>query len=237
MQGAGAWSEVVERIGRSYRARALEHRAHDFEGRVAEIESAAPPGAAIVGYSLGGRLCLHAALRTADRPDRFGALVTVGANAGIDNPMERSRRRAADEELAAWIERSPIEAVVDRWEGNPALVGQPRALVAAQRPDRLRHEPTLLAALLRSAGQGACPPVWERLGEVEMPLLAVAGERDPQYVAAAERMAAATRHGRAATIPGAGHAAHLERPDAFAAVLLEFLDEHLGQRGVVDRDP
>ena len=40
--------------------------------------------------------------------------------------------------------------------------------------------------------------------------------------------------GRARFIEDAGHAAHLERPEAFSAALLDFLDQHLGQRRLVD---
>lgn len=236
MQGSRSWSAVLARITRSYRALALEHEAHDFEGRLAEIEAATAPGAALVGYSLGGRLALHAALRAADEPGRFGALVTLGTSAGVEDPAERAERRAADERLAQWIERSPIGAVVDRWERTPALAGQPPEVVAAQRADRIAHDPARLAELLRSAGQGAVEPVWERVTELGTPLCALAGDRDSLYCAAAERMAALAPHGRALTIPAAGHAAHLEQPDAFGAALLEFLDEHLGERRLVDGD-
>lgn len=237
MQGAAAWEPVLSRIGGRYRARALDHRADDLEGRLAEIQAAAAPGAALVGYSLGGRLALHAAVRAAGVGSRrFAALVLVGANAGIEDAQECAERRAADERLASWIESTPIAEVVAHWESVPALAGQPAELVAAQRADRLSHEPARLATLLRSAGQGALAPVWDRFPELDVPLLALAGERDRTYVAAAERMAALAPRGRALAIPGAGHAAHLEQPDAFCAALLEFLDQHLGERGRVHRD-
>ena len=236
MQGRPSWERVLERIARRYRAHALEHRVHDFEGRLSEIEAAARRGAGLVGYSLGGRLALHTVLRAADDRGRFGALVTLGATPGIEDPDERTRRRDADEELATWIESSSIDDVVDRWERIPALAGQSAALVAAQRADRLSHDPMRLAELLRTTGQGALEPVWQRLSGLETPLLALAGERDPRYTAAAKRMAALAPNGRAATIAAAGHAAHLERPQAFSVALLEFLDQHLGQRRLVDRD-
>jgi 2-succinyl-6-hydroxy-2,4-cyclohexadiene-1-carboxylate synthase len=236
MQGAGSWAPTIARIDRRYRALALEHAANDVDGRLEEIESAAPARAALVGYSLGGRLALRAALRAGARPGRYGALALVGSSAGLEGPRTRAERCAADERFADWMEANPIEAVVERWERLPALAGQAPELVAAQRPERLRHDPALLAALLRSAGQGVMDPVWESLPRLDVPLLAVAGERDRPYVAAAERMAALAPRGRAATVPGAGHAAHLEEPEAFTRLLLEFLDEHLGERRLVDVD-
>jgi pimeloyl-ACP methyl ester carboxylesterase len=101
----------------------------------------------------------------------------------------------------------------------------------------MRHEPAQLAQLLRSAGQGALEPLWDRLAELPMPLVAIAGEQDERYAAAARRMAAAAPHASALTIPAAGHAAHLERPREVAAALVQFLDEHFGDRLVADLDP
>src|SRR4051812_34843580 len=47
-------------------------------------------GAAWVGSSMGGRLCLQLALR---RPSWVSRLVLLGATAGLDAPLERTRRR------------------------------------------------------------------------------------------------------------------------------------------------
>lgn len=217
MQRGEAWAPVAGRVGERYPTLCLDFATHTLEGRLGELRVAAPRGAAVVGYSMGGRLALQLAAR---EPDRFGALVTVGAAAGIEDPDERRARREADERLAAWIEEQPIEAVVERWEAQPVFAGQPPELVEAQRAGRRSQRPAELAALLRSAGQGAVEPVWERVASLPMPLVAIAGERDERYAAAARRLAGLAPHGRCELVPSAGHAAHLERPDAVAELVL-----------------
>jgi 2-succinyl-6-hydroxy-2,4-cyclohexadiene-1-carboxylate synthase len=206
--------------------RALDFTTWTFEERIAELLAATEPGDALVGYSMGGRLALHAALRA---PGRFGSLALIGVSAGVHNPDERRR---ADERLAAWIEGHSIEEVVERWERQPVFATQSEALRSRQRAGRLSHDPRDLARLLRSAGQGATPPVWDRLGELRMPVLLMAGEHDDRYVAAAHRMAAGIPRARVEVIPGAGHAPHLEQPQLVA----QLLDQHLGDGGVVDRE-
>jgi 2-succinyl-6-hydroxy-2,4-cyclohexadiene-1-carboxylate synthase len=231
MQRGDAWAPVAERVGERYPSASVDFRTHSFEGRLGELRQAAGPGAAVVGYSMGGRLALHLAAR---EPDRFAALATIGASPGIDDAAERRRRRADDEELAAWIESATIEDVVARWERLPVFAGQPEELVAAQRAGRLSHDPRLLARLLRTAGQGALPGVWDELQRVEAPILALAGEHDERYLQAARRIALLAPHGDTRPVMGAGHAAHLERPGAVADLLLQFLDQHLGERVVRD---
>ncbi len=180
--------------------------------------------AALVGYSMGGRLALHAALR---RPRLLGGLVIVGASAGIEDAAAREERRSADERLAGWMEGHSIEEIVAAWEGLPVFAGQSRELRESLRPGRLSHVPQELASLLRTAGQGTLPPVWDRLGEITSPTLLVAGEADDAYVRSAYRMSEALPRGRARLVPGSGHAPQLEQPDAFARVLVEFLEEAL----------
>jgi 2-succinyl-6-hydroxy-2,4-cyclohexadiene-1-carboxylate synthase len=172
---------------------------------------------------MGGRLALHSALRSP-----LAGLVVLGASAGIEDADERRRRRAADSELAEWIERHPIAEVVARWERNPVFTSQSEALVIAQRPGRLDHDPAALARLLRSAGQGALEPIWDRLASLPAPVLALAGANDFTYWEAAQRIASIVRRGRAAAIAGAGHAAHLEAPDAVRDAILAFLGEFWG---------
>jgi 2-succinyl-6-hydroxy-2,4-cyclohexadiene-1-carboxylate synthase len=221
MQPGEAWAPVAGRVGERYPTLCLEFATHTLRGRLEELRDAAQPGAVVVGYSMGGRLALHMALR---EPERLGALVTVGASAGIEDDSARAARRAEDERLAARIESRPITATVEEWERLSVFADQPPDLVDAQRAGRLAQDPASLASLLRSAGQGALDPVWDRIPSLPMPMLALAGERDERYVAAAHRLAALAPHGRAATIVGAGHAAHLEQPEAVAAELLSLIE-------------
>jgi 2-succinyl-6-hydroxy-2,4-cyclohexadiene-1-carboxylate synthase len=225
MQPADAWEAVAERLAERYPSVLLAHREHTFEGRLGEI-AAAGEDAVLCGYSLGGRLCLHAALRD---PGRYAALVTVSASAGIEAPGARAARSEADEKLAAWMETQPIDAIVSVWERQPLFADQSDALVEAQRAGRLAQDPRSLALLLRTAGQGALEPVWQRLHGLRLPLLAISGGLDERYSEAARRMAGAVPHGAARIVEGAGHAPQLQRPEEVARLLRDFLDEHLAE--------
>jgi 2-succinyl-6-hydroxy-2,4-cyclohexadiene-1-carboxylate synthase len=232
MQPGDAWSPVAEHLPERYPSTFLEHREHSYEGRLGEIAEAGK-GAVIAGYSLGGRLALYAALSD---PGSYAALVTVGASAGIDSPATRSARRDADERLAAWMETAPIHDIVAIWERQPLFADQSDAVVEAQRPGRLAQDPRSLASLLRTAGQGTLDPVWPLLGRLDLPFLALAGALDDRYSRKARRLASEAPRARAAIVENAGHAAHLQRPDAVASLLVEFLDEHFGERGIRDLD-
>jgi 2-succinyl-6-hydroxy-2,4-cyclohexadiene-1-carboxylate synthase len=226
MQRGEAWQPVAAALAQRYRVRCLDFATWTFDERLAEI----PDGGALVGYSMGGRIALHAALR---EPARFSGLVLIGVSAGVE---DRAQRRRSDEELAGWIERHSIEEVVQRWEAQPVFASQPEELRESQRHGRLSHDPIELARLLRSAGQGALEPVWDRLRELRCPVLLIAGALDPRYVEAAHRMAELIPDARVRIVPAAGHAPQLEQPRVTAELLLEFLDEHLGNGGVVDRE-
>ncbi len=219
MQPATAWAEVAELLEPP--TTLLEHAEHSFEGRLREI-AAAGEGALLVGYSLGGRLALRAALRD---PNRHAGLVTVGATAGIEDPSQRSARAEADERLASWIEAAPIEDVVAVWERQPLFADQSEGLIERQRDGRLTQDPRQLALLLRTAGQGVLEPVWPELLTFELPILAIAGSRDEGYVRAAKQIADTAPNGRAAIVEEAGHAAHLQQPEETASLIAAVRDD------------
>ena len=222
MQRGDAWRPVAELLPERYPSTMLDHSEHSFEGRRREIQESGAE--VLVGYSLGGRLALRAALRF---PESFRAVVLVGSTAGIDEGPLRVARAEADEKLASWMEAMPIEDIVGLWERQPLFADQPDALVEAQRPGRLSHDPRSLALLLRTAGQGVLEPVWHELRALELPLLAIAGARDDGYTRAAKRIASTAPNGRAAIVENAGHAAHLQQPEEVARLVSEFLDAAL----------
>jgi 2-succinyl-6-hydroxy-2,4-cyclohexadiene-1-carboxylate synthase len=221
MQRGDAWRPVAELLPERYPSALLDHRESSFEGRLAEIADAAGEGSVLVGYSLGGRLALRAVLRD---PGRYAGLVTVGAAAGIDDPVLRSSRAEADDRLAAWMETAPIEAIVSIWERQPLFADQSEGLIEEQRPGRMSHDPGELAMLLRTAGQGVLEPVWHALLTLELPVLAIAGARDEGYATAARRIADTAPRGRGAIVEDAGHAPQLQQPQRVAELIEGFLN-------------
>jgi 2-succinyl-6-hydroxy-2,4-cyclohexadiene-1-carboxylate synthase len=169
---------------------------------------------------MGGRLALHVALGLGVQ--RVRRLVLIGASPGIEDAGERAARRAADEALADSIEGMSIEAFASRWATETAvLAGQSESVLAFVAADRLRNTPAGLARALRGLGTGALPSLWDRLGELTMPVELIVGERDAKFTEIAMRMVA--RGLRVATpvevAGGAGHAVHLEAPRVVASRL------------------
>src|SRR5690242_17261635 len=121
-QRADAWASVADRASQKYRSLPIDFSTWTFDGRLREVAERVDDGDVVVGYSMGGRLALAAALR---RPGKFGALVLVGTSAGIEDVDEREERREADEELADWIEHHTIEEFAERWERQPVFASQP----------------------------------------------------------------------------------------------------------------
>jgi 2-succinyl-6-hydroxy-2,4-cyclohexadiene-1-carboxylate synthase len=83
-----------------------------------------------------------------------------------------------------------------------------------------------LASSLRLAGTGRQQPLWSELHQLDMPVLVVVGERDERYKAAGRRLVDSIGSNAAfAVIPDAGHACHMERPDAFLDAVSPFLND------------
>jgi 2-succinyl-6-hydroxy-2,4-cyclohexadiene-1-carboxylate synthase len=166
---------------------------------------------AIFGYSMGARLALALALRW---PERVERLTIESGSAGIEDPAERTRRKAEDDALAEGIERDGMERFVERWEQHPTLVSL-RPFAAQLRPERLAHRPEGLASALRHLGAGAQPSYWGELHELRVPVRLIAGAEDAKFAGIARRMRDLLPAAELILIPDCGHAPHLERPQAF----------------------
>lgn len=198
----------------------LERQARDVV-ELLELLEATP--ATVVGYSMGARLALVLA---ATQPQAVERLVLESPSAGIDDALVRAERQAADERLAGDLERFGLEAFVDRWEALPMFASHaalPHDVRAAQRAERLQHTPSGLAASLRGAGQGAMTPLHDRLDEIRVPALVIAGELDAIGLDRARRVARGMPAARLEVVSGAGHTPHLERPEAFSGLVDDFL--------------
>ena len=229
-QSARSWGPILPALASSHTVIALDAPGHGHSVAVAAdlragadlMVEAAGGSAAWVGYSMGGRFALHVATR---HPDAVTRLVVVSATGGIDDPADRAARRQSDEALAAQAEDEGVAAFVEWWLDRPLFATLPRA--AASVESRLGGTGAGLASSLRLAGAGSQEPLWSQLGQLDMPVLVVAGSLDDAYVAHGRRLVASIgTNATLAVIPGAGHACHLEQPVAFLEVVSPFLEAH-----------
>jgi 2-succinyl-6-hydroxy-2,4-cyclohexadiene-1-carboxylate synthase len=224
-QTGRSWAPVAAALGERYKCFAPDLPGHGdadrrrpatFGAVTAYLTALKPERFVLCGYSMGGRLALRAALAL---PARVERLVLIGASPGIADPAERAARRRRDEELADRIEAIGVAAFADEWGGQSLFATQPRAVADAARADRLRSTAEGLAAALRGMGTGAMEPLWDRLGDLAVPVTLVVGEHDGKFTAVADAMAAAIPDAGRVVVQGAGHAAHLERPGYVADIL------------------
>lgn len=223
LERAGVEAVVVDLPGHGSDVGRDEPADFSLEAALGRIDAEAGRAGGVVGYSMGGRLALHYALR---RPSPVRRLILESASPGLEDDDERAERRAADEALAERILRIGIEAFIDEWEALPLFASQeglPREARATHRARRLRNDPRSLAAALRGLGTGALSSLWDRLGELSAPTLLIVGELDRKFVEIGRRMEAALPRATLAVVPGSGHTVHLERPDAWLDLVTGFL--------------
>ena len=190
---------------------------------VATLESAGHRQAHWLGYSMGARLALGCAVR---HPGSVASLVLLGGRAGIADPIERAARCREDAVLAARIESVGVERFVDEWLAQPmfaSLRQRGARFLAEQGRQRLGNSARGLADCLRRLGPGAQPPLFDALPRVDVPVLLVAGELDRKFVSLAHDLAGRLPRAEIREVAGAGHAAHLEQPEAFVHVVQDFL--------------
>ncbi len=221
------WTEHLEPLAEAgYRAVALDlpgfgeapmGATAPWDAVLATLESLGIERAALVGNSFGGGVALRAAVLA---PERVSGLVLVSARPFDSEPSRRLASAWAAEEAA--LERGDVEAairsVVEAWTQPDAPDTLRERVAATQRRAYALQlevpEPELADPLTGTAG----------LAGLEIPTLVLTGEHDmPDFTAAAAELAAALPNAQRATIPGAGHLAPLETPEAFRELLLSFL--------------
>jgi pimeloyl-ACP methyl ester carboxylesterase len=167
----------------------------------------------VIGCSIGGWIAAELATKS---PERVRRLVLVGPVGVKTGPVDR-----LDIPDIFAIPQSEMER---RLFHDPARMRlDPSRMTDEQLAIAARNRETL--ALLVWEPYMHDPKLCHRLHRVTAPTLFLRGESDG--LVSAEYLAAYARllpNARTATIVAAGHAPHVEQPDAFAASVLQFLD-------------
>jgi 3-oxoadipate enol-lactonase len=192
-------------------ARTVEELAR---GVLATLDERGLERVSFCGLSLGGAVGMWLAAHAPERIDRL-VLACTSARFGVP---------------ASWLERAAtvrgegMEAVADRILGfwfTPATLRDRPGLVREYRAMMVSADPEGYACCCEALA--AWDPGAE-LGAITAPTLVLAGSEDPATPPAqAEAIRDAIPGARLHVLPGAGHLANLEQPDAFGRLLLEHL--------------
>ena len=174
--------------------------------------------AVIGGCSMGGYAAL-ALFQSAQQ--LFEGLVLANTRAGADSPESRANRRnmlaVVDREGASGVARDMMPKLLGKTtqESNSNAESFIRRLIKQQSPIAVRN------AIQRMMHRPDSTPL---LAQVSVPALVITGAEDEMIpVEESRKMAGAIRGAKLVVIPGAGHLANLEQPEAFNAALNEFL--------------
>lgn len=158
----------------------------------------------LIGYSMGGRLALQFAARY---PEKVASLILLGAHPGLKTG--HAERLAKDKALAEQIMSLSIDEFLQIWYDQPIF----KTLVTKMNIRSMRKDQNqqLLSLAMEAFSLGHQPDL------SHIPALRLVGEFDPTY---REHY----RHLPHTVIPNAGHAAHLENPNAVAEVIYAHYD-------------
>ncbi len=175
-------------------------------------------GRALLGYSMGGRLALHALL---ENGHPWQAAVIVSAHPGLESAAERETRRGSD---AAWASRALMgnwQDFLETWNAQPVLGDQ--TIRDSQASGRLVMRRREIARSFVDWSLGTQAPLWDRLHEITMPVLWVVGENDPKFRELAERAVVKIPHARLAIAPSSGHRVPWDAEEWLAQQVSQFL--------------
>jgi pimeloyl-ACP methyl ester carboxylesterase len=228
---ASDWAGTAAWLRRRWRVLALDQRGHGGSDRtpgrydraayvadaVAAIEQLAPAPVVLIGQSMGG---LNAYLVASRRPDLVRALVVVEAQAAANPDGARSMRE--------WLRSLPLSfADADAARAFMQEAGFPgetwRELLE-EHSDGWAPRFDVEGAIASTFDFGE-RDYWEEWNAIGCPVLVAGGAESEMAQSELRRMAASLRAGRYAVVEGAGHNLHLDRPDAWRAVLERFLAE------------
>jgi 2-succinyl-6-hydroxy-2,4-cyclohexadiene-1-carboxylate synthase len=199
--------------GRSWIMDGRSDRSVGSDGSCFDAPSAIPLRV-LVGYSMGARLALHALLDGGP----WDAAVLVAPHPGLESESERAARRKSDAEWAGRALTGDWREFLALWNAQPVLADSTRFTPV----NELRRRE--VARSFMDWSLGAQEPLWERLGEIQCPVLWCVGERDDKFRALAERALPLLQRGELWVAPDSGHRAPWDAPEAFAAKVGEFLE-------------
>ena len=170
----------------------------------------------LLGYSLGGRLALHAYIH---RPDLWEGVVVVGADPGLASSEEKNQQFTRDLYWADRLKKEPLEQLVREWDEQPVFCG-----IENSAPRNLEElDPIQLSQQFEVFSKGLQQNLVPALSELKNPpVLFLAGEKDKKYQQIGDELAELCPVVESRWVEDSGHRVPWENPESFSRILIDF---------------
>lgn len=226
------WRFQIPALTPRYRVLRYDHRGHGessdgahscsirylSEDLLALLDAIGIGRVCLVGHSMGGRTLFHFAL---DHGDRLWGAVVVDGQSEAPQPafrkeLELNYGLLDKGNLEGFYQAAiPQGQVPQRLEREPELRDWYRKHFFANRPQALLPE---LRAIFEM------PRLTDRLGDIQVPVLAFVGDDDKHFHTLARRYGEVIPNSRVVQVAGSHHYPMFDQPEGFNAELLTFLD-------------
>ncbi len=170
----------------------------------------------LLGYSLGGRLALHALL---DMPKLWDGAIIISSHPGLSNESEQAARIKSDEHWAQRFLTESWSSLMDDWNNQKIFAGAPFSF---QRHEK-NYQRSQLADLLKYCSLGKQKDLRSQIAELCQPILWITGEDDKHCSAIARTIKFNNMLSNIIKMPQAGHRAPWQQPQLFCDILNKWL--------------
>lgn len=167
----------------------------------------------LVGYSLGGRLGLHAVL---DQPNLWNGASFISTHPGLEEETDRAARIVKDGLLAMRFLTMKWPELMEKWNESPVFSHSKR--FDRQEDDFNR---AVLSDALTHWGLAQQENLRGDLAELDIPIQWIVGKNDPKFVKIAQSIQLKHSKSQIITVDDAGHRVPWDQHQQFIEILKE----------------
>lgn len=174
----------------------------------------------LLGYSLGGRLGMHALV---DNPSLWRSSVLVSTHPGLDWHNEKVLRRQRDHDWAKRFASDSWESVMRTWNEQPIFKHDKHSFIRNEKD----YNRSLLTSTLTSWSLSAQDNLRLAMQKLYLPVFWIAGENDERFTYIAKFMRLHHPASRVWIVPSSGHRVPWNQYELFNQELNQFFQHSI----------
>lgn len=170
----------------------------------------------LMGYSLGGRLALHALI---ERPSLWNAAIIISTHPGLNSDLEKKQRLADDEKWADLFSETKWDDLMKMWNSREVFQSDTFSFQRNEK-DYSREQ---LVKILANLSLGNQAFLKDSISQLSTPMLWMTGEEDQKFSRLGEQLQFSHPSSKRMTIPNVGHRVPWGNPAACQTSVQIFL--------------